>query len=153
MMGPMHDSDARDEDPWVDSLPFALWRAHTLVNKRVSDTLEGTNVTVTQIGMCVQLDAAGELSGSDLARRLRITPQSVTTALGRLESLGWVTRAPHPTHGRVILYRLTAAGESGVADGRARIGALNDELSDLLGAREQAALIESLTRSVRLLDG
>lgn len=87
---------------WTDGLPHALFRAHQAVHRRVEAAVDGLGVTVTQLGIAVHLDELGHMSASDLARRFRITPQSASTALGNLDSLGWVRRVPHPYHGRVI---------------------------------------------------
>ena len=143
---------------WEEGLPHVLWRLQQAVHSRVQEALDGLGVTVTQLGLAVHLDELGLLSASDLSRRFRITPQSVTTALGRLESLGWVRRLPHPVHRRVILYELTERGLAGVADGRARRARVDQELGAVLRDtgltdRDQEELTSRLRALTVALDG
>ena len=141
------------DSSWEDGLPHVLWRVQQSVHRRVQDALEDLGVTVTQLGLAVHLDELGLMSASDLSRRFHITPQSVTTALGRLESLGWVRRIPHPVHRRVILYELTERGLTGVADGRARRAAVDRELGEILGAPGQDELVARLRALTVALEG
>lgn len=123
--------------PWQDGLPYVLYRAQQAVHRRAQEALDGLGVTLTQLGLCVHIDELGLMSASDLARRFRLTPQSVTTALAQLERLGWVRRLPHPVHRRVILHELTEAGLAGVADGRARMAEVDQMLTEALpGGRD-----------------
>ncbi|GAA1940232.1 MarR family winged helix-turn-helix transcriptional regulator [Agromyces allii] len=129
---------------WLDGLPYRLWRANQALHRQVVTEIEDLGVTVTQLGICVHLDELGHMSASDLARLFRLTPQSVTTALGHLEQLGWVTRLPHPVHKRVIWYELTPAGLAAVVDGRERVAHVNAKVDALLGPETRAALVEAL---------
>lgn len=138
---------------WGDLLPHVLWRAQQAVHSRVQSELEGLGVTVTQLGLAVHLDELGLMSASDLSRRFHITSQSVTTALTQLERKGWVRRLPHPVHKRVILHELTEEGLAGVTEGRQRMAALNDTLSELLGKRGGARLLEELRALTVALEG
>lgn len=64
-----------------------------------------------------ELDAVEELSQRDgvtpgeLGERLSLTSGSVSSLLDRLERLGWANRERHPQDRRMVLVRLTAAGE------------------------------------------
>ncbi|MFT4211172.1 MAG: MarR family transcriptional regulator [Microbacterium sp.] len=119
---------------WLEGLPYRIWRANQAVHRQVVDAIAGLGVTVTQLGIAVHLDELGHLSASDLARLFGLTPQSVTTALNRLESLGWVSRLPHPVHRRVIWYELTPAGLAGIDEGRRRVAEVNDRVVAAVGA-------------------
>jgi DNA-binding MarR family transcriptional regulator len=132
---------------WESSVPHLLWRAQNAVHRSMVEALSGMGVTVTQLGLAVHIEDYGQLSGSDLARRFRITPQSVTTALNQLEALGWVTRRAHPDHGRVILYELTEVGRTSTAAGRTRVAAARAALDEVLGpdADGFAAVLRRLT--------
>ena len=125
------------EPEWETSVPHLLWRAQNAVHRGMVEAIAGLGVTVTQLGLAVHVEDYGELSASELARRFRLTPQSVTTALKDLEELGWLTRRPHPQHGRVVLYALTRAGRRGVATGRSRVAGARRDLDALLGAEAQ----------------
>ena len=138
---------------WTDGLPYALYRANQAVHRLLVDAIEGMGVTITQLGLAVHLDELGHMSASDLARRFRITPQSVSTALGHLERLGWVTRFPHPVHKKVIWYEVTPEGLAHVKEGRERLARLHTELSALVGRDEMAAAIDDLHRITETIDG
>jgi len=145
---------ATDETPdWQAGLPFLLWRTQHAVHRRIQDAFEGLDVTITQLGLVVHLDDLGHMSASDLARRFRLTPQSVTTALGNLERLGWVRRLPHPVHKKVIWYELTAAGQVGVAEARERMQRVMVELDELIGADRRRSLVDDLTVLATAVDG
>ncbi|MEV6482098.1 MarR family winged helix-turn-helix transcriptional regulator [Streptomyces sp. NPDC051576] len=138
---------------WQDGLPYVLWRTQQAVHGRLQGALDGLGVTVTQLGLAVHIDELGLMSASDLSRRFHITPQSATTALAQLERAGWVRRLPHPVHKRVILHELTEAGLAGVADGRARIAAIDGALAEILGGGGKDEIIGQLRKVLVALEG
>lgn len=138
---------------WTDALPYTLFRANQAVHRGVVDAIDGMGVSITQLGIAVHIEKLGKLSGSDLARHFRITPQSVSTALANLEKLGWVQRIPHPVHKRVIWYEITATGVEGTRRGRDRLKAFQAELAERLGADLVARAIDVLGEISRALDG
>ncbi|SFR89521.1 DNA-binding transcriptional regulator, MarR family [Microbacterium sp. cf046] len=130
---------------WLDGTPYRLWRANQALHRRVVEAIEDLGVTVTQLGITVHLDELGHMSASDLARLFRLTPQSVTTALGHLEGLGWVRRVPHPVHKRVIWYEVTTNGLDAAKEGRARVAQVNAEVDALLADFDRGSFKEALT--------
>jgi len=130
---------------WLGGLPYRLWRANQSLHRQVVAAIEDLGVTVTQLGITVHLDELGHMSASDLARLFRLTPQSTTTALNRLEALGWVTRVPHPIHKRVIWYEVTPLGLEKANEGRARVAAVNREVEALLADVDRESLSRALT--------
>lgn len=136
---------------WTDGLPFKLFRAHQVLRKKLDDTFAGLGVTSSQVGMAVHLDELGNLSGSDLARLLHVSPQSTSTTLSSLERMGWVTRVPHPTHKRIIWYQLTDAGREGVRAGKQALSELQAELAETLGedlVRDSKAALTAIVEKV-----
>lgn len=138
---------------WDDSLPYALWRAHQVVQRVVTAELESAGATINQLGILVHLHTEGPRSASELARRLRITPQSASTALQTMVKRGWIATAPHPTHGRVVLNRPTEAGVEAAQDATRRLDEVNARLDELLGATLRAELVERLEVVDRTLGG
>ncbi|GAA3706560.1 MarR family winged helix-turn-helix transcriptional regulator [Streptomyces tremellae] len=138
---------------WDGALTHVLWSAQNAVHRRVQEALEGLGVTATQLGLAVHLDELGPLSAADLSRGFHIAPQSVGTALGHLERLGWAGRRPHPVHGRVVLYALTDTGRAGVAHGREAMAEANEAVTAGLSAAEVARLTELLRRVTEGIDG
>ncbi|WP_159449675.1 MarR family winged helix-turn-helix transcriptional regulator [Demequina sp. NBRC 110057] len=138
---------------WDESLPYALWRAHQVVQRVVTAELESAGVTINQIGILVHLDSEGPRSASELARRFRITPQSASTALQVMAARGWVEAFPHPTHGRVVLHRPTEDGVEAARDAQQRLARVNARLDELLGEDLRAQLVERLEVVDRTLGG
>lgn len=139
--------------PWQEGLPFLLWRAQLAVHRSLQDSIADLGVTMTQLGLAVHLFELGPLSASDLSRGYRITPQSVTTNLTQLERNGWITRRPHPVHGRIVLNILSDAGREGVSAGRARIAEATRDLEALLGQSNADTVVESLKTIMVSIDG
>ena len=57
-------------------------------------------------------DGSERASFSELADRLKLSPNAVTELVGRVESAGLVGREPSADDGRVVYLRLTAEGEA-----------------------------------------
>jgi DNA-binding MarR family transcriptional regulator len=64
----------------------------------------------TQKAILRRLEKQGPATAADLARAEGVKPQSMGTALGMLEKMGFVERKAHPTDGRQINIKLTARG-------------------------------------------
>lgn len=137
---------------WSKELTYVLWRAQSVVHREVQRALDGLGVTVTQLGIAEHLREIGPLSASDLARGFGITPQSTTTALARLEALGWISRRPHPVHGRVVLNTLTPQGVAGAEAGADTIRALNARLAASLPSGSSQDLVGGLERLRAVLE-
>ncbi|WP_067899618.1 MarR family winged helix-turn-helix transcriptional regulator [Nocardia vaccinii] len=138
---------------WDDELTHVLWRAQNAAHRRVHEALDDLDVTATQLGLAVHLDQLGPLSAADLSRRFHIAPQSIGTALNRLEKLDWVRRRTHPVHGRVVLYELTETGLAGVARGREAMATTNADITSGLTDDEVDTLIGLLRRITTGIDG
>lgn len=67
-------------------------------------------LTWSQTMVLARLDKAGPMTTADLARAEGVKPQSMGATLAELENEGLVSRQPHPTDGRQILFALTEAG-------------------------------------------
>src|SRR5665809_51629 len=78
------------------------------------------SLTLTQIAALSTLDQHGPLTPRELADYERVQPPSMTRVLTTLESLGLVTRTPHPTDGRQQLVARTARGAALLAEDRRR---------------------------------
>jgi DNA-binding MarR family transcriptional regulator len=57
-----------------------------------------------------RLEKAGPMTTADLARAETVKPQSMGATLAELEAEGLVSRQPHPTDGRQVLFTLTGNG-------------------------------------------
>ena len=138
---------------WDDAFTHVLWRAQNAVHRVVQASLDSLGVTATQLGLAVHLDQLGPLSAADLSRGFHIAPQSVGTALSRLEKIGWVERQAHPVHGRVVLYSLSALGDEGVARGRKLMDVVNEQVTRVLSTEDLDGVLAGLRRVIVEIDG
>lgn len=132
-----------------------LWRAiQTLVRRfSISERSEVSccGMTVAQAAAVGAL-ATGPLSMSDLARRLGISPSTVTRNLQRLEKSGLVERFADPDDARVARVRLTDAGRHAAGDlAEQEIAFARSILQEIPGERRQAVLVavDELLAAVR----
>jgi DNA-binding MarR family transcriptional regulator len=133
---------------WSDSLPFAIWRTERAVSRIVDQNLRELPVTTTQLGCCVTIAENGPTSAAEIARRFRVSPQSIVAAFAKLEEGGWVRRLPHPSHRRIVLFELTPAGVELVARGRRGMGAASVQVAAGLDPDEQVILAALLQKVV-----
>ena len=104
-------------------------------------------VGVTETRAVDHLQAAGELTPSELGEVLSLTSGSVTALIDRLERAGWVTRSPHPGDRRSVVVRLTEQCHELIEQVWA---AYAEELADAaaeLPASHRASLVRYLDRA------
>lgn len=90
-----------------DSTTMMLIAAGRLAQSRFETALAEHNLTLRHIGALGHLAHTPDLSYSDLARRARVTPQSMHATIGQLVELGAVVT---DTRGRASYLRLTTRG-------------------------------------------
>ena len=77
---------------------------------REEEALRPLGLGRSQVRQLSELLKAPRLSASELARRVDHAPQSVASSVAQLESRGWLRRAPHPVHRRLVELSVTPAG-------------------------------------------
>jgi DNA-binding MarR family transcriptional regulator len=152
-------------DEW--SLPVAGWHTgeETDVDRRVAGDPEladvvarlrramrrawrvedvGNPLSVAQLELLTSLGEHPGARPGQVARALRLAPNSVTTLVNGLQARGLVTRADGVGDRRTVHLALTAAGEEAVRRWQAtNAGILHDALRDL-PAESRSALAELL---------
>ena len=121
-----------------------LRRSQHAVRTRLDADLAPTGLTTPQYTVLAALDREGELSASDLAREFGMSAQTVNVLVKGLEADGLVRRMRHPTHGRVLLASLTAAGKRALARGRDAASEVQDRILSGLSASDRRALMRHL---------
>jgi DNA-binding MarR family transcriptional regulator len=122
--------------------------ARRLRSQRSSDAL-----SVSQLAALSSLDRHGAMTPGELAAHERVQPPSMTRILGKLEEVGLVERAPHPTDRRQILVTATAAARAMLREDRRRRDAwLATRLRTLTAAerdtlRAATSILEQLAHS------
>ncbi|WP_020662506.1 MarR family winged helix-turn-helix transcriptional regulator [Amycolatopsis benzoatilytica] len=91
------------------------------------------------------------LSGAQLARVCCVTPQSMASMLGTLESKKLIERTPSDVHAQVLVARLTRSGHAVFRKADAAALAVEARLSAAFEPDEEKALRELLQRAVRTL--
>jgi DNA-binding MarR family transcriptional regulator len=114
--------------------------------KRGEDGHLATGLTHPQFVVLTMLKAYPGLSGADCARMALLTPQTVNVIIGNLERDGAIRRAPHPVHGRMLQWTLTARGLALLAKARRGANALEQRLAAGLGKRDVATIRRWLAR-------
>jgi DNA-binding MarR family transcriptional regulator len=99
-------------------------------------------------GVLRDLARHGPQSVPQLARRRPVSRQLIQSLVNPLARDGWVELVPNPAHRRSPLVRLTAAGESRVAEMALREGELLARLETGVSEREVARAAQVL-RAVR----
>lgn len=100
----------------VPDLRIAVMRlARRLRTERASDAM-----TPSQMAVLGTLMRQGAMCPAELASAERVQPPSMTRILNTLQDAGMVTRRPHPTDGRQVLYETTPKARRMVQDDRER---------------------------------
>jgi DNA-binding MarR family transcriptional regulator len=94
----------------TDRPGYLLKRAQAALHAAMAAALREHGATLSQYAVLTALDEEPGLSNADLARRAFVTPQTMNQVLRELEQRHWVTRHPHPGHGRILQAELTDAG-------------------------------------------
>jgi DNA-binding MarR family transcriptional regulator len=89
---------------------YLLKRAQVELNAAMNAAFHPYGATLPQYAVLTALDEEPGLSNAELARRTFVTPQTMNQVLRELEQRTWVTRHPHPTHGRILQADLTPEG-------------------------------------------
>jgi DNA-binding MarR family transcriptional regulator len=98
------------------------------------------------------LEASGPLTPRELQQRLGLTSGAMTALIDRLERVGWVARAPHPTDRRSVLVRLSASARDAADE---RLGDYHHQVrraTERLSAPERATVsrfLDEVTRAAR----
>jgi len=87
-------------------------RAQQIFIARAEDVLRPLGLTFARYELLTLLHftRTGALPMAKASARLQVHPTSVTNAVDRLEKVGLVRRAPHPTDRRTTLIEITAEG-------------------------------------------
>jgi len=157
---------ALDSDPieearrqWVDhgwneaadgmAAVTSIVRAQQILLQRIDTVLRPLDLTFAryEILMLLSFTRKGALPMTRMGALLQVHPTSVTSAVDRLETQGFVKRQPHPTDRRAVLAAITQAGR---ARGLAATTALNAQVFEQLGiTTNQIDTLRTVLRALR----
>ncbi|PWK89821.1 DNA-binding MarR family transcriptional regulator [Fulvimonas soli] len=137
-------------DPYA-TIGYALKLAQQALRTRLDSGLREIGLTTPQYAVLTYLREEAGASNAALARRAFVTPQTMQAILVALERAGFISRTPHPEHGRVQRTELTTKGRdvlesaSGiVASAEARLRAASAPLDPQTVAAVLARFAEAL---------
>ncbi|MGA4844055.1 MarR family winged helix-turn-helix transcriptional regulator [Streptomyces sp. G45] len=136
-------------------LPYMMRMVSNALSQDLERTLRQFSLTHAQFAALAQLglEDPGGLSGAELGHRAGVTAQSMSAAVSSLLARGLVTRAPHPTHGRILEVRITPEGLDLVERAQEAARHVEDRaLAGLTSAQqdELRALLRQITRTLGL---
>jgi DNA-binding MarR family transcriptional regulator len=131
-------------------LGYLLRQAQAAARLTLERALAELDVTPPQFAVLTMLKAYPGLSGADLARVALLTPQTVGQIIRNLERAGAIRKTPHPVHGRVLQWTLTAKGLTRLAKCRRHVMALERRLATGLSPRTELTVRRWLAAVARL---
>lgn len=149
-------SSADAGDPLMARLPlwarpgFLVRRLHQIHYALFFEECGSFDITPVQYGLMTTLLLQPDLDQNSLGRELGIDRTNVADVLGRLSKRGLVTRRRSQQDRRMVLARLTPAGEQITRDMRDAMQRAQDRLLEPLLPAERNAFITTL---IRLIDG
>ena len=127
---------------------WLLKRAQDALNTAMTAALRGPGATVPEYAVLTALADEPGMSNADLARRAYVTPQTMNQVLRELERRGWVSRHPHPGHGRILQAELTGDGGRVLAACHRAVGGVEERMLAGLGPAERGQLVAALQSCV-----
>lgn len=143
---------------WVQQDPaglpaYALSRAGAAMTARFTRELATIGLRPHTFFVLTHLARDPVLTSAELARRLEMTPQSMSELLRGMTEAGWVERSGGARRGQRIDLRLTDGGRAALRRAGPVLGALGDPAVLGLTAAEAATLHGLLQRVLGALAG
>lgn len=123
-------------------------RAQQIAVSEFARGMAAFDITPVQFAL---LNAMLDTPGVDqitLANGVAFDPATSGSVIGRLESKGWVRREPDPDDRRRKLLFVTPLGQAAVAQMKAAVDQVQQNILAPLSASEQAQLVDLLARLV-----
>jgi DNA-binding MarR family transcriptional regulator len=140
-------SDTTERPGWL------LKRAQDALNSAMTTALRGPGATVPEYAVLTALADEPGMSNADLARRAYVTPQTMNQVLRELEKRGWVSRHPHPGHGRILQAELTAEGRRVLGGCHQAVAAVEEQMLAGLTPTGREQLVAGLKSCIAGLAG
>ncbi|WP_354042972.1 MarR family transcriptional regulator [Devosia sp. UYZn731] len=136
-------------EAWIG---YSLKIAQHRLRQRLEAELEGTGISAAQNAVLLAISHNPRISNAALARAAFVTPQSMQGMLVTLERDDFITRTPHPDHGRIIMTELTERGRTAAAAGILASEAVERHMLSGLTPDEARMLGQLLNRCADALD-
>lgn len=130
---------------------YLLKRAQSALHAAMTAALHEHSTTIGQYALLTALDEEPGLSNADLARRAFVTPQTMNQLLRELEHKQWVTRRPHPVHGRILQADLTQQGHTALRSCHQAVDAIEEQMLAKLSPAHRQQLTAALRACIEAL--
>jgi DNA-binding MarR family transcriptional regulator len=137
-------SQAPVPGPVDESVGYLLKKAHSALRAAMDHALRPLDLTVPQYACLEVLRQRPGLSGSELARAVFVTRQSMHLVLKGLERRGLLTRPAVPAYGKALPTELTAAGRRQLAAANRAVGAVERKMLAALTPTAERRLAREL---------
>ncbi|GAA2136268.1 MarR family winged helix-turn-helix transcriptional regulator [Glycomyces algeriensis] len=131
---------------------WALRRAEMALQSVKEQRLRPLGIAPSHYALLMTVHGAPGLTGAELARRLHVTPQAVASLVAKLAERGWLERRSHSRHQHVQELHLTDEGRKALEDADAEIAAMEQRITERLGAEsadQLVALLDAVMETVR----
>jgi DNA-binding MarR family transcriptional regulator len=115
-------------------------RAEQRTQAEKASVLRPFGLTPAQQNVLAVVNDQPGITSAELARRVTVTPQTITSTVARLEEQGLVLRTPHLVHRTLIELTLTETGQKLFAQADAAVAAYDEELTQRLSTAEVVTL-------------
>lgn len=138
-------SQARVPGRVEESVGYALKKAASALRAAMDAALRPLDLTVPQYACLEILRQKPGLSGSELARAVFVSRQSMNLVLRGLERRGLLTRPAVAVHGKALPTELTPAGREHLHAAHQAVGVVESKLLAALAPDVQRRLLTDLT--------
>jgi DNA-binding MarR family transcriptional regulator len=138
-------SQAEVVRPVDEQVGYVLKKAAGALRTAMDNALRPLDLTVPQYACLELLRQQPGLSGSDLARAMFVSRQSMNLVLKGLERRGLLTRAPVPRHGKALPTELAPAGLAKLAAANQAVGVVEKTMLAALTPAAERRLCADLT--------
>lgn len=121
-------------------------RAEQVTQAAKEAAVREVGITAAQQAALAVLSDNPGINPGELARRCAMTPQTMNSLLGRLETRGYVDRRPHPLHATLVEIKLTEHGRAVFEEADALVAHLDERLADGVSEADLAMVREVLGR-------
>lgn len=125
---------------------YLIKRLEVSIRLMLERELRDLDLTPSQYTTLSMLAANGETSSSDLARRVLVTPQSMSEMIKALDRKSLIKRQESEANRKVLDIALSPAGRALLEKAEARVDALESAMFDAIAPEELETLRDRLVR-------
>jgi DNA-binding MarR family transcriptional regulator len=144
-------SGERDGPANLPVLSYMLGRLNVALGHALGERLDKIGVTRAEYGALAALRMKSGLSNAQLARRVLITPQSMSEVVATLERKGLIRRWNDPEHARILRAELTATARAVLQRCDEATLELESQMQAEMAPRDRELLLFGVTECVRQL--